>query len=63
MGVRAVCDAGDCEEDILEDNGFQLNEGEVIIDHGGMILEQSEYHGIFCSIDCLLDYLRGENRE
>ena len=38
---------------------FHLIEGEVIVMDGSEVVEQNEYHGTFCSIDCLKDYLQG----
>lgn len=64
MTVRVECDGDDCTLDILESNGFQLIEGEVIVDAGNEIVEQDEYHGVFCSQECLINHLnsRGESR-
>lgn len=64
MAVRVYCDRDGCSNDLLKSNGFQLIEGEVVVDLGSEIVEQDEYHGVFCSQDCLINYLnsRGENQ-
>lgn len=64
MGVQVECDGDDCSTDVYESNGFQVTEGEVIVDLGNEYVEQDEYHGVFCSQECLINYLnnRGENR-
>ena len=64
MGVQVECDGDDCSKDILESTGFQLIEGEVGVDCGSEAVEQEEYHGVFCSQDCLISYLnnRGESQ-
>ena len=58
MGVQVECDGDDCSNDILGSTGFQLMEGEVIVDCGSEAVEQEEYHGVFCSQDCLISYLK-----
>jgi hypothetical protein len=61
MGVKAECDGDDCQEDILEETGIQVDKGETRIDAETVLVGTKESLGVFCSIGCLVNTLGGEN--
>lgn len=60
MAVKVECDGKNCDEDIFRSTGYQLIEGEVLIHDTHEIVEQEEYHGVFCSTDCLIQGIEGD---
>lgn len=62
MGIQAECDGEDCNEDILEETGFEVVEGTVEAGIDSALVQPEESYGIFCSMDCLLNTLGGENQ-
>jgi len=58
--VKVECDGPDCEEDVLESKGLQLHEGEVFLDAGSPTVKFEDVYGVFCSIDCLQQFLTEE---
>jgi len=65
--VRVECDGPECGEDVLESDGLELHEGEVFLDAGSPSVQFENIYGVFCSIDCLQQFLHeevtgGENR-
>ena len=62
MPVQAICDGDNCEEDIYEDTGFQVDKGETWIDYESVSVQMDECLGVYCSIECLVNTLGGENQ-
>ena len=63
MTVKVECDGPECEENLLEAEGLELHEGEVFLDAGSPTVEFDNIYGVFCSIDCLQQYLAEEVTE
>lgn len=54
MGLKTICDY--CGNEMKE-KALQVIEGEPVVDMGSVIVEQEEFHGHFCSIECTIKQL------